>query len=56
MTAQLCFQKPKRLIEEVDKDPLYVIKKVFAEIDRDFPSGDFAEMALPCFDNISASI
>jgi len=36
MTAPLSFQKPKRLIEKVDKDPLHVIKKVFAEIDRDF--------------------
>jgi hypothetical protein len=36
MTASLSFQKPKRLIEEVEKDPLCVIKKVFAEIDRDF--------------------
>jgi len=36
MTAQLTFQKPKRLIEDVDKDPLYVIKKVFADTDRDF--------------------
>ena len=35
MTAPLSFQKPKRLIEEVDKDPLYVIKKVFDDIDRD---------------------
>ena len=36
MTAQLSFQKPKRLLEEVGKDPLYVIKKVFADTDRDF--------------------
>jgi len=36
MTAEPIFQKPKRLIEEVDKDPLYVIKKVFADTDRDF--------------------
>jgi len=36
MTTPVTFQKPKRLIEEVDKDPLHVIEKVFAEIDRDF--------------------
>jgi hypothetical protein len=36
MTAPLSFQKPKRLIEEVKKDPLYVIKETFADIDRDF--------------------
>jgi len=36
MTAPLSFQKSKRLIGEVDKDPLHVINKVFAEIDRDF--------------------
>jgi len=36
MTAPLSFQKPKRLIEEVGKDPLYVINKVFADTDRDF--------------------
>jgi len=36
MTTTLNFQKPKRLIEDVEKDPLYVIKKVFADTDRDF--------------------